>query len=478
MNAKLPQMIPWLLSLAGIISIAWWVTYDPVKDFVATQNGLDNRGEGVAVNLDINIGEFFESFESFENTSSDLKETWPRFRGEYFDNISRSDVDLIDRFGEEGPDIKWMVEMGEGYAGAAIYKGEVYVLDYNEEKRADMLRCFSLKDGTELWRRWYKVIVKRNHGMSRTVPAVSEDYILTIGPRSHVMCVERKTGDFLWGLNVEAEYETELPDWHTGQCALMDNDLAIIATGGKSLIVALDIKTGEIVWETPNTQGWKMSHSSIMPYEFEGVKMYVYSASGGACGIQADGTDAGKILWETSAWNKMVVAPAPVCMPDGKIFLAAGYGVGSMVLQLVQSEDGFDVQILQEYMPREGLSSEQQTPVVFEGHLLGILPKDAGPLRNQLVCVHPDDFTKIVWSSGQTVRFGLGPYMIADGKLFILSDDATLTIARPDTKEYIQLDQAKILDGHDAWGPLAIADGYLVMRDSRTLVCVDIASSR
>ena len=475
MKAKLPQMIPWLLSLAGIISIAWWVTYDPVKDFVATQNGLDNRGEGVAVNLDINIGEFFESL---EKTSSDLKETWPRFRGEHFDNISRSEVPLISKFGPEGPDIKWQAELGEGHAGAAIFKGEVYLLDYDEERKADMLRCFSLKDGTELWRRWYNVNIKRNHGMSRTVPAVSEDYILTIGPRSHVMCVDRKSGDFLWGLNVEAEYETEIPFWYTGQCPLMDNDLAIIATGGKSLVVAVDCNTGEKVWETPNVNGWNMAHSSIMPYEYEGVKMYVYSASGGACGIEAEGPDAGEILWETSAWNHQVVAPSPVCLPDGKIFLTAGYGAGSMVLQLVKIGTRFEVEILQEYLPKEGLASEQQTPVVFDGHLIGILPKDSGPLRNQMVCVHPDDFTKIVWSSGQTVRFGLGPYMIADGKLFILSDDGTLTIARPDTESYIQIDQAKILDGHDAWAPLAIADGYLVMRDSKTLLCIDIASSR
>jgi outer membrane protein assembly factor BamB len=47
--------------------------------------------------------------------------------------------------------------------------------------------------------------------MSRTVPAVTEDHILTIGPRSHVMCVRRQDGEFLWGLNVEKEYEAQIP---------------------------------------------------------------------------------------------------------------------------------------------------------------------------------------------------------------------------------------------------------------------------
>jgi outer membrane protein assembly factor BamB len=221
-----------------------------------------------------------------------------------------------------------------------------------------------------------------------------------------------------------------------------------------------------------------MSHSSIIPYEYKGVKMYVYSAIGGACGILAEGKEAGKILWETPAWNHQVVAPSPVCFPDGKIFLTAGYGAGSMVLQLTENDGIFNVEVIQEYLPKEGLASEQQTPVVFEGHVIGILPKDAGPLRNEMVCVNPDDFTNIIWSSGQTVRFGLGPYMIADGKMYILSDDGTLTIARPDTRRYIQLDQARIIEGHDAWGPLAVADGYMVLRDSKNMVCIDLAKER
>jgi len=206
--------------------------------------------------------------------------------------------------------------------------------------------------------------------------------------------------------------------------------------------------------------------------------MYVYSAYGGLFGIAADGPDAGTILWETSAWNHQVVAPSPVCLPDGKIFQTAGYGAGSMVLQLKESGGRFSIEVLNEYLPKDGLACEQQTPVLFQGHLLGILPKDAGPLRNQLICVSPSNFNQVIWSSGQDKRFGLGPYMIADNKLFIVSDDATLTIVRPSISGYQELDSYRVIEGQDAWGPLAIADGYLVMRDSKTMVCLDMAVAR
>lgn len=310
--------------------------------------------------------------------------------------------------------------------------------------------------------------------MSRTVPALTEDYILTIGPRSHVMCLDRESGDFRWGLDIEKEYQTEIPFWYTGQCPLIYEDKAILATGGRSVLIAVDCTTGEILWETPNEKGWKMSHSSIMPFEFSGRKMFVYSAVGAVCGIAADGPDEGKMLWSNTSWNHSVVAPSPVCMPDGKIFLTAGYGAGSMMIQLSYENGEFRTEVLQEYSPREGLACEQQTPLYVDGYLIGVLPKDAAVLRNQLVCVHPDDCMEIIWSSGSTNRFGLGPYMLADDKIFLLSDDGTLSIIRPDVNRFVQLDQVQIFEGHDAWAPLAIADGYLLLRDSKKMVCIKV----
>ncbi len=461
-----------LISLLGFIFIFWWLNTDPTNEFAISLEGADNRGEGNTFIQDVNIGEHFEEFAS---EYKELNETWPRFRGADFDNISKSPVKLIEKFGAEGPKILWSLELGEGHSGAAIYKGLFYVLDYNEEERADKLRCFSLLDGKEQWSRGYDVAVKRNHGMSRTIPAVTDKYIVTIGPKCHVMCLDRTSGDFRWGLDIVKEYQNEIPFWYTGQCPLVDNNVAILATGGSALIVAMDCKTGEKLWETPNPKGWKMSHSSIMPFTFAGRKMYVYSAIGGLVGVAADGANAGEILWETSAWNHSVVAPSPVCMPDGKIFMTAGYGAGSMMLQLTENGGKFTIEPTFEYKPKEGLACEQQTAVYWNGHLFGILPKDGGSQRNQFVCVNPADPTKIVWSSGKEARFGLGPYFIADNKFFILNDDGTLTIARPDTKKYIQLEQIKIFkNGHDAWAPFAIADGYMILRDSKTMVCIDL----
>ena len=468
---RILNIVLYSTAAVALFFILWWMRTDPTRNFTVSAEGTDNRGAGVAAQV-VEIGKYFEQFAT---EFTEMTETWPRFRGSDFDNISKSPVKLIDKFGSNGPKILWSVELGEGHSGAAIYNGLAYVLDYNEEKRADILRCFSLLDGKELWARGYNLNVKRNHGMSRTVPAITENYILTMGPMCHVMCLDRATGNMRWGLDVAKGYESEIPLWYTGQCPLIDDNNAIIATGGKALMVAINCETGEKIWETPNPAGYKMSHSSVLPFTFGGRKMYVYSAIGALIGIAADGPDAGKILWETSVWNHSVVAPSPVCMPDGKIFMTAGYGAGSMMIQLKENGGTFSVEVLTKYPPKDGLASEQQTPLFWNGHLIGIMPKDGGSMRNQLVCINPNDPQKMVWTSGTENRFGLGPYFIADNKLFILNDDATLTIARPSTSKYIQLDQFKIIeDGHDAWAPFALANGYLLMRDSKTMVCIDL----
>src|SRR5674476_751478 len=137
------------LTIICTFAFVWWLLYDPSQSFATNVPGMDKRNAvNTANNKVVKIGEHFTAFEAVKST---LTETWPRFRGENYDNISTSAIKLTDKFGDIKKRIRWSVELGEGHAGAAIYKGLVYVLDYDETKRADMLKCFSLVDGKESW---------------------------------------------------------------------------------------------------------------------------------------------------------------------------------------------------------------------------------------------------------------------------------------------------------------------------------------
>lgn len=457
-----------LLFAFAITACLWWLSHGPNMEFKTRVASIESMMAPKHESVDIK-GKFLK-FE--EPPPSPTSYNWPNFRGADCDNINKETIRLADKWPESGPPVKWSVDLGEGYAGPVVMNGRVYLLDYDEKETADSLRCFSFDTGKELWRRWYKVKIKRNHGMSRTVPAVTDKYVVTIGPRCQVMCVKADDGTFLWGNDLTETFKTKVPLWYTGQCPVIDNDVAVIAPGGDALMVGLDCATGDVVWRTPNPKGWQMSHSSIMSMTFDGKKMYVYCAEGGMVGVSAEKDDAGSLLWETTEWNHSVMAPSPIHMGNGKIFITAGYGVGSMMLQLSKTSEGYSIKPTKRF-DRKEFACEQHTPIYYDNHLFTVMPADAGDLKLQARCIDAEGNEK--WNSGKEHRFGIGPYIVADGKMFILSSEGDLTMIKADTREYTQLAQHKALEGPDAWGPMAIVNGKMLLRDFRRMICIDLS---
>jgi outer membrane protein assembly factor BamB len=130
--------------------------------------------------------------------------------------------------------------------------------------------------------------------------------------------------------------------------------------------------------------------------------------------------------------------------------------------------------VLFKHGPKDGLACEQQTPIYHDGLLYGIMPKDAGALRGQFVCYRPDG--SLAWSSGQSNRFGLGPFLLADGKFYILDDDGMLTVIRASRDAYAPLAKAQVLHGQDAWGPICPVGDRMLLRDSTQMVCISVGA--
>ncbi|MHC5039791.1 MAG: outer membrane protein assembly factor BamB family protein [Planctomycetota bacterium] len=456
---------------AAVLALAllgWWVSLSPAQT-LALRTGEDKTGASSKPPpkpIDLK-----GTFASFDGVPATLPGAWSRFRGEAFDNVNRDPVGLAEVWEENGPPLLWSVDLGEGYAGPAVRNGRVFVLDYDEQVKGDALRCFSLEDGREIWRRTYKILVKKNHGMSRTVPAVTDRYVVTVGPKCHVLCADAASGEFKWGLDLAAAFGTTIPLWYTGQCPVIDGGTAVLAPGGEALMIGVDCETGRIVWRTPNPHGWRMSHSCIIPMTLCGVRTYVYCALGGVIGVSAEAKDRGAVLWETTAWKPAVVAPSPVALKGNRFLVTAGYGSGSMVFQVEVKGDRFSVTPVATW-DKKVFACEQHTPIFYEGRLYSILPKDAGPLRGQVVCMRPDG--RHVWTSGKKNRFELGPFLIADDKMFILNDDGVLTLIDLSKERFLPLARAKVLTGHEAWGPLALVNGRLILRDERRMICLDV----
>ena len=140
-----------VFAIAAAIALFLWITGSPVDSYAMSVPGMDGRPPASTfVEEIVDIGAFFEAG---GGTASTITASWARFRGDNGDNINNEETRLINRFGPDDPKILWTLSLGEGYAGAAVRNGRVYVLDYDEVERADTLRCISLDDGLEIWRR-------------------------------------------------------------------------------------------------------------------------------------------------------------------------------------------------------------------------------------------------------------------------------------------------------------------------------------
>ena len=475
-NKKKLIGISLLTVLVYTAAIVWWHVYTPHSDFEMQMPGADNRPEGMERTIQtVHIGAFFHRF--VEEYTSPLTGQWTTFRGENHDNIVNTPATIT--IPEDGFPILWSIGTGEGYAAPVIFNGKVYLLDYDETLGADMLRVFSLETGQELWRRWYPMRLRRWHGFSRTVPVIGEGFVITVGPLGHVMACDPVTGDMLWSLNMEKEFGTTIPDWWVGQCPIVYNGVLVLAPAGEEVLLAgFDPMTGEMLWTVPNDMNLLMSHSSIMPMTLDGKRTLVYFGLGGIVGISAEEYDMGTLLWSNNLapWlPHKQVSPAPLQISSTDMLLTSGYGQGSARFRVNRSGNQWTTTIAEQWGVNEGLSSEQQTPILHNNMVISIHTRDArADLRRRLSMYSLNNFRIPVWLSDERICYG--PFIVINDYLFVFEDFGELLVYRIEDRSMTLLKRQMVVpDGFDAWGPIAYADGIIIVGDAYNIVALRIA---
>ena len=391
-------------------------------------------------------------------------ENWTQFRGPARNNISR-ETGLLRKWPAGGPKVLWSVPVAQGYAGAAIFAGRVYHHDYDEKKSEWCVYCRSLADGKQIWQFREAREIRPNHAITRTVPAVDARFVVSLDPKAVLHCFDVKTGKQLWRRSLVADFQATIPPWYNGQCPLQEEDRIIIGTGGAAILVALEKATGKEIWRTPNPGKHMMSHCSVMPAVLGGVKQYLYGTLKGPLGVSAKD---GKLLWEFARKFNVAVAPSPLAVDEERVFMTGSYDAGCVMVRVRNAGGVFKAEGVFD-MKNNEWNSEVHTPIVYKGHMFAVGKKK----RGLFTCVSFDG--KEVWTSDGKASFGLGGFMLADGMFFVMDGDSgTLRLLEANTTLYKELASAKVLSGQEVWGPMALADGKLVLRDLGKMVCLNV----
>jgi len=392
-----------------------------------------------------------------------LADDWPQYLGPGRNGISM-ETGIKRSWSGDGPSVLWTFPLSEGFSGAAVSNGKVFVLDRvgNEQ---DVLRSIDLATGRERWTFAYDAPGEFEHHGSRSVPTIEGNFIYTCGPLGHVHCIDRQTHKAVWKKNVWTDFGGgEVPRWGISQNPLIYGELLILASQTeKAGVVAYDKLTGALHWASPDLPG-KPGYVSPKVITIGGDdQLVMISASGAVIGVEIM---TGKVLWSYDGWQCRIPVPNVTEIGDGRLFITGGYRAGSAMIKVEKDGDAF---VVKELYTTQAFGTHVHPAILYKGHLYGHC--STNDRKDGLVCMDLDGNVK--WETKRSPLFDKGGFILVDG-LFLSIDGnkGFLYLIEPDPSGFKKLASAKLLDTNQCWAPLALSDGKLLIRDHKQMKCV------
>jgi outer membrane protein assembly factor BamB len=409
---------------------------------------------------------------------------WPQFLGPNRDSVS-PDRDIAKLWPQAGPPVKWTVATGKGFGGASILGDEVFLLDRDGEA-GDVLRVFDLKTGAERWKYAYDAKGKLQYHGSRSTPTVDAEHVYTVGCLGDLHCISRETRKPVWTLNLQKKWKDAKLNWGFAQSPLLYKDTVIVTPthAEAPILVALNKKTGEIVWESPAKD----------PNGKYGSDYYSSPVIRTVCGVQGllqitnnqvsfINPDDGRLIWKYNGYSVKFAIPAPTVLPDGEhVFITGGYDDGSVMIQVTKKDDAYTIE---EKFRFKSDGCQIHPPVYFDKYLYANINENskfnrAGRVKGGLACIDPVK-GEIVWRTGDDPFFSRGAVLLVGNLLLVLEGDkGTLHLIQPNPTGYHENARFKVLagDGEQVWAPMAYSKGLLIVRDQNQMKCVDLTLGR
>ncbi len=390
---------------------------------------------------------------------------WPQYLGPTRNAVS-AETGIMRSWPSGGPKVLWTVPLGEGFGGAAISQGKVYVLD-RDGSRGDVLRALDFATGKQEWEFAYSAPGTLDRGGSRSVPTVDGDYIYACGPFGHFHCFDKRTQKPVWAKNVWTDYTNEeLPRWGIAQNPLIYGDLVILASQTRTAgVVAFDKRTGEEKWASPRLPG-SAGYVSPRIVTLDGEDHVVMITAKGAV-VGLDPLSGGQ-LWSYGGWQCSIPVPNVTEIGDGRIFITGGYRAGSVMIKVAKTSGSYSVS---EVFKTDDFGTHVHPAILHDGYLYGHC--STNETRDGLTCLSLDG--KVMWKTGRNPLFDKGGFILVDGLfLSVDGDRGWMYLIEPGPGGFKEISKAKLLSTSMCWAPLALSDGKLIIRDQKQMKCVAV----
>ncbi len=314
---------------------------------------------------------------------------------------------------------EWQAELpSAGVGGIAVANNRVVIGGRDVLDRMDLFQCFDANTGELVWQHQCQAPGNLDYGNSpRATPLIHDQYVYTQGAFGHVHCIELESGLVLWQKQIAEDFQSPALTWgHSGSPIVVANKLILQPGGQRASLVALDIDTGDVLWQTI---GSSPSYSSLVAWPaHEPRQVLGYDADS----LGAWDIETGKRLWQWRPPNKGDFnVPTPLI--DGQQLVLASENNGTRLYEL--SSDG--------NMPadpigyHEDLAPDTHTPVRVGSRLFGIW--------NELWELSLDDALSTKSQIADDCFGSYGSLIASDTRLLAVMADGTVLLVAIDEPE-------------------------------------------
>ena len=388
---------------------------------------------------------------------------WPQWRGPERSGVS-TEKGLLQSWPEQGPKLLWEGgAVGEGFSSLAIADGRIFTM--GDKNRQSHLFCLKQQGGSLLWS--LKVGKSGgNYSGTRCTPTVDGDLVYALGQFGDLVCAETASGRERWRKNLERDFGGKSGGWNYSESVLIDGENLLCSPGGDEMTaVALNKRTGAVVWKTSLPGGGQSHYSSWVVSNAAGVKQYVRLFGGGTFGVAAAN---GRFLWRYEKLGKNT-ANIPTPIPFGDyIFTAAGYGKGGALLKL--SREGGGVVAEEVYFNKE-LKNKHGGIVKVGDYIYGDLDDRGSPWCANVMT------GEVQWRrDGGGQGGGSACVTYADGRLYYRYQDGVMALVDSSPEGgFRQISSFKIPDGmKKSWAHPVVTGGLLYLRGRDKILCYDV----
>jgi outer membrane protein assembly factor BamB len=399
---------------------------------------------------------------------------WPTFRGPDRSAVSK-ETGLLSKWPAEGPPLLWETHgAGRGYASLAIVGDRIFTLGdgpSNEKDKDEYAVCFDRRSGKRLWSKktgepWTSG--QPSWQSSRSTPTVDGEVVYFLTPFGELYCLDTADGHERWKKNLKKDFGGRKGDsWGYSESVLIDGDHLICTPGGsEATMVALDKKTGALLWKAVRPKDRGACHSSIMKSKVGATKVYVQTTASGPLGVRASD---GNLLWSYPVDPTPAIIPTPI-VRDDLVFFSIGYKRGGILFrQVPKANSEVEIEVVYPLDPR---MANKHGGVVLVGDYVYGDSDDAGiPFCAELTT------GKLMWKKRGSGR-GSAAMAAADGHLYIHFANGTMVLADASPKGYHEVGSFKVPGSGErpSWSHPVILDGKLYLREQDHVLCYDISA--